>query len=243
MWSKWIKLCLLSLLISFSLQQSIVKAEEPLLRVGETLTYKVTIRSIYGGKQIVKVCSRRRYNGHEVFSIQSNMETDGLVKTLFKYYEKEEVLVDVNKLYPLYIKREVGERGKVFIEQVEFNYEAHLAVRRVNYDDGREEKIELKLPGFVQDPVTLPFYLRYVNNSQKSIYFYSNGEITSVNYQVALINKNIKTEWNEYSSYLRFDQPESKITVMLGSVKERLPLIIQKITNLGKVEAKLTKYE
>ncbi len=241
MWSKYLKMFAIGLLICC--QGGTIKAAASDIRVGETLSYKVTIRAIYGGKQTVKVVSRQQYNGREVFKIESKMTTDGFVKTLFKYYENEEVLVDVNQLSPLYIKREVGEQGKTFVEKVEFDYDQQLATRQVKHNDGREENQEIKLPGLVQDPVTLPFYLRYIDNSRKFIYFYTNGEVTPVNYKVALINKKITTEAGEYSGYLRFDQPESQITVMLGNVKERLPLVIQKGTNLGKVEAKLTKYE
>jgi hypothetical protein len=211
-------------------------------RVGEVLTYKVIAKSfIYGADQTLKVISKSVLSNHNVFNVQYTFNTVGLVWNLTKYHEREELALDEEGMYPLYTKRDIYEGSKQLIEETTFDYILGRASRKVT-NNGIIESSEIKLPGYVQDSLSLEFFLRksLLEEGRKKLYFYSLGTIMEVDYEVTKIKAPLKLECGNYAQYYQIVSDESKITIILADNPERLPLIIRKIAGFGKVEAQLS---
>jgi hypothetical protein len=217
-------------------------AEEFSLRVGETLVYKAMAKTIiHGADQTVKVVSKGNYRNREVYNIHLTMNTIGLVREITKYSEKEDLILDAEGMYPWYIRHEVTEGDSIEVEEVSFDYSRGVAVRIYYENNGPKIRTEIKLPGFVQDGVSLQYYLRKadLNPGVNQIYFYSNGKVEPVSFNLSEGNKPLKLECGTFDQYLLLNDPVSKFTVMIAKNQHRYPLVIQKIANFGKVEARL----
>jgi hypothetical protein len=214
-------------------------------RVGETLDYDLWVKSvIHGGKQTVKILSRDSVpDGNEVFHVQCTMKTIGLAYTLTKYSEVEDLILDGKGIYPLSIRREVHQGKTISIEKVEFDYKNGIATRSYCVDNGKIETNEIKLPGIVQDAVSLQFFLRKgdFQRGTNKLYYYENGTIDETSYNVAEGTTALKLVCGTYSKYQRIDHNGGKITVLVAQDAYRIPLIIRVLASFGKVEAKLIK--
>ncbi len=213
-------------------------------RVGEVLTYKVIVKSvIYGADQVIKVVSNGTYKNREVVNVKVSMNTVGMVKGITNYSEIEEMILDKAGLFPWYFRREVTEGDQTDIEEVTFDYQLGIAFRTVMKADKPKKQSEIKLPGFVQDGLSLPFYLRKGNlkTGQHQLYFYSNGKVEPVIFQVKESTQPLKLECGTYPQPYQISNDQSKITIIVSKNEPRLPLVIQKLAQFGKVEARLTK--
>lgn len=211
-------------------------------RVGEVLTYKVIVKSvIHGADQVIKVVSNGSYKNHEVVNVKVSMNTVGMVKGITNYSEVEEMVLDKAGLFPWYFRREVTEADQTDIEEVTFDYQQGIAFRTVMKDNKPKKQSEIKLPGYVQDGLSLPFYLRKGNlkPGQHQLYFYSNGKIDPVVFQLKESNQPLKLECGTYPQSYHISNEQSKITIIVSKNEPRLPLIIQKMAQFGKVEARL----
>lgn len=215
-------------------------------RVGETLDYDLWVKSIiHGGKQTVKVLARDLDQDGDVFHVQCVMKTIGLAWSLTKYSEVEDVILDGNGIYPLSIRREIHQGKTISVEKVEFNYKHGIATRSYCVDNGKIETSEIKLPGFVQDAVSLQFYLRK-GDFQKGVnklYFYENGMIDETSYNVTEGTEALKLGCGTYTKYHKVDHRGGKITVLIAQEINRIPLVIRVLASFGKVEAKLVKIQ
>ncbi len=221
-------------------------AEEFSLRVGETLVYKVMAKSIiHGADQTVKVVSKGNYRNRETYNIHLTMSTVGLVREITRYSEKEDLVLDAEGMYPWYIRHEIMDGDNIEIEEVTFNYSKGVAVRIHSENNGPKTRTEIKLPGFVQDGVSLQYYLRKanLNPGANQIYFYSNGKVEPVYFNLSEGIKPLKLECGTFDQYLLLNDPASKFTVMIAKDQNRYPLVIQKIAKFGKVEARLIQID
>ncbi|TCL63030.1 uncharacterized protein DUF3108 [Hydrogenispora ethanolica] len=213
-------------------------------RAGEQLYYRVVVKSmIHGADQTIKVVSKGTYKNREIVNVQYSMNTIGMVKNLANYSEQETLILDAEGLYPWYLKREVISGEKKTHEEVTFDYAQGIAIRLASRNDEPTVRTELKLTGFVQDGLSLPFFLRKENlkPGHHQVNFYSNGKIEPVTFTLREINQPLKLETGTYQPYLQATNDESKITIILADTAERQPLIIRKLAQFGKVEARLTK--
>ncbi|MGE5607345.1 MAG: DUF3108 domain-containing protein [Bacteroidota bacterium] len=210
-------------------------------QVGECLQYKVYIKSMmHGADQTVRVVESSNYKERPVLRIQSNMDTVGLAKTITKYREWEEIILDLEGLYPWVIRRQVSDKDGLESEEVAFDYANGLAVRTVSKNGGAKEQTAIQVPGYVQDVLSLQFYLRKniaLGNNQ--IYFYSDGEIRKISYQGTENQELLTLECGEFKKHYQINNAEQKITILLSATPERYPLVIRKIGKIGKIEAKL----
>lgn len=215
-------------------------------RVGEVLSYKVIAKSfIYGADQKVKVVSKGVFANRNVFNVEYTFNTIGLVWSLTKYHEREELVLDEEGLYPLFTKREIFDNGKLLIEETNFDYARGYAIRTVTNSDGNKNTSEIKLPGFVQDSLSLQFFLRkqLFEEGRKRISIYYFGTVEEIEYEITKINEPIKLEYGSYPRYYQITSDQAKITVYFTDNEEHIPLVIKKSANFGKVEARLSKIE
>lgn len=216
------------------------------VKPGEVLEYKVMVKSvIHGGNQTVKVIGFENYKNREVIRVRSNVTTVGLANQLTGYTEIEEALLDAEGMYPVYFRREIRDNKKSEVDEVSFDYRRKVAFR-VNSETGKpEERTEIKLPGILHDALSLQFFFRKaeLNPGQHKLYFYSNGKVKDITYSVREVNRKLQLECGIFPSYLEVENPAVNITILLSNNDERYPLIIRKISNIGKFEAKLQKVQ
>lgn len=213
--------------------------------VGECLYYKVYINSMmHGADQTIKVVELSNYRERPVLRIQSNMNTVGLAKTITQYREWEEIILDLKGLYPWEIRRQVSDKDGNESEEVVFDYANGRAVRTVSKNGGPKEETAFEVPGYVQDVLSLQFYLRKnVALGNNQIYFYSDGEVKEISYQGTERQEPLTLECGEFEKHYQIDNAEKKITILLSNAPKRYPLVIRKIGKIGKVEAKLVEVE
>lgn len=212
-------------------------------KVGESLEYKVIVKSMmHGADQTIKVLSKGVIHNREVVNIQSVMTTVGLIGSLAKYSEKEDLVLDSTGLFPWHIRREVHDGDKILIEDVTFDYARQTAIRIFTRNGGTPERTELKLPEYVQDGLSLQFYLRKGNfvNGPNKVIFYSNGAMEETVYTVKEVKETLRLDCGTYKNFLQVDHPKSGIIILLDTI-ERMPLVIRKNASFGKIEAKLVK--
>lgn len=214
-------------------------------KVGEVLRYRVMVKSvIHGGDQTSRVVARTHYHNREVFRIQSTMTTVGLVRKLHPYQETEELLLDAEGLYPLLLKREIQDKNGLETEEVRFDYERRIAVRQHAEKGSPPVQTELALPGYVHDALSLQYFLRknrFDGKMDQKIYFYANGKIREVVYDVTQVHTRIELECGTYSSYYEVDNDD--IVVLIADTPERYPLLIRKMAKFGKIEARLMEID
>jgi hypothetical protein len=233
--------CCLGLFICFG---SIGYANNYHLRIGEVLTYKIIVKStIHGADEVIKVVSKDTYNGRDVYHIHSEMTTVGIVKGLYNYSQVEDLVLDAEELYPWNIKITTKDRSKFQVEEVRFNYAEKKGLRVLTKDGGAPESSEIDLPGFVQDGLSLQFFLRknQVWNNENKIYFYGHGSVKENAFTVKQASQPIKLECGTYSRYQQINDDESNISVLIADTHERLPIVIKKTANFGEIEMKLVK--
>jgi hypothetical protein len=236
--------CGLSLMLVFF---NVVPARAFHVKQGEVLDYKVIIKSvIHGGDQTVKIIDdQENYKGQAAMRIRSTVTTIGVVNKLTGYYETEEMVLDADGLYPLYFKREAHDNKGTEVEEVSFDYRKKIAVRRLVEDNKPEERTEIKLPGIVHDGLSLQFFLRKgdLKPGSHQLYFYSNGsgKIKDIDYSVREVKQRLQLENGTYPGYVEIKSPKVNMTILVSNDAERYPLIIRKLTKVGKFEAKLVK--
>ncbi len=210
-------------------------------RVGECLEYKVFVKSMmHGADQTVRVVESGTYRDRPVIKIQSIMDTVGLAKTITKYKETEEMILDLEGLYPWVIRREIADKDGIEVEEVTFDYPNGSAVRSFSKNGGPKEQTKIQVPGYVQDVLSLQFYLRKnIFQGENRVYFYSDGEIKQISYQVTEKSEPLKLECGQFQKQHQIYNSEKNITILLAVTPERYPLVIQKIGKIGKIEAML----
>jgi hypothetical protein len=215
------------------------------VKQGEVLNYKVVIKSlIYGGNQTVRVINaKEEYKGHAAIRIRSTVTTVGLVNKLTGYSETEEMVLDADDYYPLYLKRSSRDNKGSETEEVSFDYRKKIAVRRLVEDNKPEERREIQLPGIVHDGLSLQFFLRKndLKPGSHHLYFYSNGSgrIKEIDYFVRKVKNKLQLGDKTYPEYVEIKSPNVNITIMVSNDEEHYPLIIRKFTKVGKFEARL----
>ena len=223
---------------------SLVPAYAYKVKNGEVLEYKLTVKSvIHGGNQTIRVTGIGKYKNRPALTVFSTLNSVGLVKKITGYSETEELVLDAEGLYPLYLKREVRDNKKVEVEEVSFDYARKVAIRILNKTNEPTERSEVKLPGYVQDGLSLQFFLRRseLKPGNYKVYFYSNGSVEEISYGIREVKRKLQLDCGEYSGYWAVDNPKAGITIVLSNDEDRLPLIIRKINNIGKFESKLIK--
>jgi hypothetical protein len=213
-------------------------------KMGEVLEYKLTVKSvIHGGDQTIRITSTDSYKNRPAVTVFSKLTSVGLVRKITGYSETEELVMDAEGLYPLYLKREVHDSKKVEVEEVSFDYAKKVAVRIVNKTNEPTERSEVKLPGYVHDGLSLQFFLRKfeLKPGSHKVFFYSNGSVEEISYVIREVSKSLNLGCGNFSGYWEVDNPKAGITIVLSKNEDRLPLIIRKINNIGRFESKLAK--
>lgn len=214
------------------------------LQVGENLQYKVMVKSLFhGANQYIKVVSEEKYGERRAYRVISRLDTHGVVGKLFNYSETEEIILDAEGLYPLYLERLVEDGSEVEQEKVHFDYDKSLAVRSFFKEGEAPQQVELALPGKVYDGLALQFFLRtqQPQAGKNQLYFYSNGKIKEVSYQVKQGGADeINLDCGTYDDYYQIEG--EGLSVMISADVNRYPLLIRKSAAFGEVKMQLVSF-
>lgn len=219
-------------------------ADNGIPKIGETLEYKLIAKSvIHGGNQRITVVGREKFKGHDVYRVRSTMDTIGMVKSISCYSETEELLIDAHGMFPRYLKRVENEKNGTDVEEVTFDYDKRVAIRLLSKDGAPTERTEIPLPAYVQAGLSLQYFFRYsaLKEGSNKMFYYSNGKIEEYNYVVTKSSGSLKTDIGTYPKYYTIHNKAKSITIFIADDDERHPLIVRKVSKIGKVEAKLTK--
>lgn len=210
-------------------------------RIGEHLEYEVTVKSmVHGANQTVSIVESGIYQDRPIIKVRSEMVSVGMVKSLTKYKEIEEIVLDSEGLYPWVIRHEIADKNGVEKEEVTFDYQKGLAVRVFSENGGPEERTEISVPGYIQDVLSLQFYLRKnILQGDNQVYLYSGGKIKKISYQVTKVEEQLNLECGKYPKHYRVYNSDKEIAILVADTPERYPLVIQKNGKIGKIEAKL----
>jgi hypothetical protein len=219
------------------------------LRVGEILDYDVWAKSIIrGGQQTLRILSQDVLQERDVLHVQYTLKTIGVVQSFTNnYFIIEDLVIDREGIYPLSIRREIHQGKLVTVDEVSFDYTKGIATRSFGVNDSKRSTYPLRLPGIVQDAVSLQLSLRK-GGFQKGVnrlYFYNNdnGTIEETYFLVSEGSTPLKLECGTYSDYYKFEDKGGKITILIAQDANRTPLIIRFLASFGKVEAKLAKIQ
>jgi len=215
-------------------------------KAGEVLEYKVIVKSmLHGANQTIRVLGRETYRNRETLRVQCAMQSIGLARKMFAMTEYEEMLLDVEGMFPWYLKREVNEKEKTEKEEVVFDYDRGIAVRVHSKNGSTARRDEMKLPsGHVHDWLSLLFFLRSSELKPKrdSLNYYSKGSIETVNYEIIESAGELKLDCGVFSKYYQIDNEAIGISIMIAANSERYPLIIRKNAGFGKIESRLAGF-
>ncbi len=212
-------------------------------KMGETLEYDVWVKSILGGKQTLTILGQEKIRDRTVLKVQYQLKTIGLAWHFTKYRATEELVLDLNGLYPLSIRQEIRQGTAISIEENDFDYEKGVFSRTYAIDGIIKENYERKLSGFIHDTVSLQLYLRkgeYQRGVNKLL-FYENGKVEEIEYKVSEVNRPLVLKAGTFAGYYQVDYNNGRIVILL-SKEDRIPLIIRiNSPYMGKIEAKLIK--
>lgn len=212
-------------------------------RVGERLEYQVIVKSLmHGADQTIRVVESGTYRDRPVIKVQCVMDSVGLAKSITKFKETEEIILDLEGLYPWVIRHEVTDKDGIETEEVTFDYPNNTAVRIFSKNSGSKERSEIQLPGYVQDLLSLQFFLRKnISLGSSQVYLYSDGEIRKIGYQTTEISEPLNLTCGQFQKHYRIYNPEKNITILVADTPEHYPLVIQTNGKIGKIEAKLVE--
>ena len=98
------------------------------------------------------------------------------------------------------------------------------AIRLLTKNGGAIVRSEINLPGFIQDGLSLQFFLRkdQVVNSVNKIYFYGNGSISENTFTVKQASQAIQLECGTYSKCIQIVDDVSKITILITDTSRKV---------------------
>ena len=132
------------------------------LKVGEKLTYNISLKKLPAGKRTDWIVKEEVVNGTGVYRIQSEMKTRALFR-IYKFRNQQETYLNPTTLSPVRFQNYVQDRKfqavvKVNFREGEADYE-RVSRPKPKAPQKREAKI-LEIPPGTQDELSLIYFLR-----------------------------------------------------------------------------------
>lgn len=216
------------------------------LKVGEKLTYNISLKKLPAGKRTDWIAKEEVVNGVGVYRIQSEMKTRALFR-FYKFRNQQETHLNPTTLSPVRFQNYVQDRkyqGVVKINFLEGKAE-YEKVSRPNpkAPEKREAKV-LEIPPGTQDELSLIYFLRSKQFVLGETYFFPllvKGKVLKATLTVErrefVNNKklgNVRTLVLRTSEGGRF---------WLTDDERRLPVKIETKSKIGAIKATLTDVE
>ena len=216
------------------------------LRVGEKLTYNISLKKLPAGKRTDWIVKEEVVNGQNTYRIQSETKT----RALFRWYSlhrREETYLNPTTLSPIRFQNYVKDRKfqgsvKVDFHEGQANYE-RLSRPNPKASQKREAKV-LEIPPGTQDELSIIYFLRSKQLVLGETYFFPllvKGKVLKATLTVEdrefVKNKklgNVRTLVLRTSEGGRF---------WITDDKQRLPVKIETESKIGTIKATLTDVE
>jgi hypothetical protein len=144
------------LLIIFSPLGLLAEREPSDLPIGETIRYAIHTSGVKIGMQTIKVVSRELYDFNTVYRVRARMRITGLLSIFYNYHEQWTVLIDEKTLYPVWVERQIEDRGK----STTYTYIIDQENRKVFVSNGNEKSMIIHTENVVFDRLSLCYYYR-----------------------------------------------------------------------------------
>ena len=216
------------------------------LKVGEKLTYNISLKKLPAGKRTDWIVKEEVVNGAGVYRIQSEMKTRALFR-FYKFRSQQETHLNPATLSPIRFQNYVQDRK--FQATVKVNFlEGQADYERVSRPNPkapqkREAKV-LEIPPGTQDELSLIYFLRSKQLLLGETYFFpliSKGKVLKATLTVErrefVKNKqlgNVRTLVLRTSEGGRF---------WITDDERRLPVKIETESKIGTIKATLTDIE
>jgi hypothetical protein len=135
--------------------------------VGERLRYLVKYKGLPAGQAIFAVKRRTVLGGRPVLYITLESESNDAISLLYPVRDKVKSYIDAETGHSLRFDRHLREgRGGSFtaVDTLQFDYEQNRQIHTAIEFDGsvrKERREERPIPGPVQDPLSVLYYLRH----------------------------------------------------------------------------------
>lgn len=209
----------------------------------ESLYYRVSIKGLSLGEQILRVVGEVTYEGHQVYCIQTELRSYPAISLLFRYREEGLLYLDKEGFFPRYSLREIKEQDRERREETFFYPEKGEVIHRVT-DKGKETERTYSLPEVpCQDNLSLVYYLRTRpwERGEKTFFFLTVSGPVEVEYSY-LGQERVETPLRRFIAD-KIDDPVSRITVWFAKDGKGFPVKISVGQNIGTIKSVLYKIE
>lgn len=208
------------------------------LRIGEKLTFKVSLLGIPAGWQMLHVAGREVIDGREVVRVVSSSRTNKFFSKIYFFSDFRESLLLPDLISPVrYRKRIEEKRFKAEVEVI-FDRRSGTAIIR---ERGRERRIDV--PPDIQDELSMLFLVRTRRMRIGERYFFPllmRDKVERIT--VDLLGRvRIKTVLGEVEALVISSSNGHK--VWLTDDEGRIPVRIEAKTKLGKAVSRLEGIE
>jgi len=149
----WCTLMVLFIFVPWGL----LAVQEPSdLPIGETIRYAIHISGVKIGMQTIKIVSRERYNFNTVYRVRARMRITGILSFFYNYHEQWTVLIDEETHYPVWVERQIKDRGT----STTYTYVIDQENRKVFISNGNEKPVVIHSEHVVFDRLSLCYYYR-----------------------------------------------------------------------------------
>jgi hypothetical protein len=133
--------------------------------VGERLTYQIKWKGVPAGQAVFSVKRLTRARGEPVLYLALETETNDAVSCVYAVRDKIKSYVCARTGRSVLFQRDLNEGSYSIHDSLQFDYENEQQYyTRTRYDGSahhREEKAPRPIPGPVQDPLSVLYYLRH----------------------------------------------------------------------------------
>ena len=209
----------------------------------ESLYYRVSIKGLSLGEQILRVVGETTYEGHPVYCIRTELRSYPAISLLFRYREEGLLYLDKEGIFPRYSLREVKEQDRERREETFFYPEKGEVIHRVT-DKGEKTERTYSLPeARCQDNLSLVYYLRTRpwERGEKTFFFLTVNGPVEVEYSY-LGQEKVETPLRRFITD-KIDDPVSRITVWFAKDEKGYPVKISVGQNIGTIRSILVKIE
>ncbi|MFW5857146.1 MAG: DUF3108 domain-containing protein [Planctomycetota bacterium] len=141
------------------------KTLDAVTRLGERLTYLIKYKGIPAGQAVFSVKRVTKTQSQRAYYLTLETESNDAISMLYPVRDKVKSYVSAETGHSLLFQRTLSEGDYRADDSLEFDYEQNLQYyRAVDYDGNehtRREKPPRPIPGHVQDPLSVLYYLRH----------------------------------------------------------------------------------
>ncbi|MHC4870463.1 MAG: DUF3108 domain-containing protein [Planctomycetota bacterium] len=144
-------------------------------KLGEKLVYVIKWKGIPAGEATFSVKPwQTRVNGRSAYYVVLETESNDFVSTFYKVRDKIKSFIDADTGHSLYFARNIREGSYAADDFLQFDYEKNLQhYSSLKEKDGakrRKQKAPRPIPGYLQDPLSVIYYLRHFPLTLESDY-------------------------------------------------------------------------